>query len=367
MPLKKNISHSDKYTDLLTVFKGPLGKDFHMARVRLICLFITALCKVKSVNLVKVSAGFDSVSLASSCMRRIQRFMAEVELPMKLVSSLILKLLPVDGKRILVMDRTNWKFGKSNINILMLGVSYRNVAIPLIFRMLDKQGNSNTKERIALLRDYIDWFGRDSIDCILADREFVGDAWLGFLNGNHIRYHIRIRNNFKVFLPHKQMEIKVAHLFNQTGINQCRHYERIVRMGPELCYLSATRVISDGKTELLILVSFNKPDQALSYYKERWQIETLFRGLKSSGFNIEDTHLTILDRLEKLILLTMIAFACCYKIGDYIDRNIKPITVKKHGRRAKSVFKYGLDYISECLLSRVNKLNINIIQILSCT
>lgn len=89
--------------------------------------------------------------------------------------------------------------------------------------------------------------------------------------------------------------------------------------------------------------------------------------MKSSGFNIEDTHVTDLERLEKLLLLTMIAFVWCYRVGDYLDRQIKPIKIKKHGRRAKSVFKYGLDYISECLLSRVNKLKINIIQILSCT
>jgi len=39
---------------------------------------------------------------------------------------------------ILVMDRTNWKFGNSNIKILMLVVCYKNMAIPLIFKMLDK-------------------------------------------------------------------------------------------------------------------------------------------------------------------------------------------------------------------------------------
>ena len=257
MPLKKNISHSVKDTDLLAVFKAHLGDDLHLARIRLICLFITALCKVKSVNFVKLSAGFDSKSFASSCLSRIQRFMAEVELPMKSVSCLIFKTLPVSGKLIRVMDRTNWKFGKNNINILMLGVSYQNIAIPLMFRMLDKQGNSNTNERIALMQDFMDWLGRDSIDCLLADREFIGDRWLGFFNENHIRYHIRIHNNFKVFVPQKQMEIKVSHLFSQLGINQYRHYERIVQMGGEYCYLSATKLIADGKPKFLILVSFN--------------------------------------------------------------------------------------------------------------
>ena len=60
--------------------------------------------------------------------------------------------------------------------------------------------------------------------------------------------------------------------------------------------------------EFLIIVSFNKPEQAMTYYKQRWQIETLFKGLKSSGFNIEDTLVTDLERLGKLFLLTMIAF-----------------------------------------------------------
>ena len=32
----------------------------------------------------------------------------------------------------------------------------------------------------------------------------------------------------------------------------------------------------DGKVELQIIVSFNKPEEAVSSYKERWQIETAF-------------------------------------------------------------------------------------------
>src|SRR5690606_11426571 len=97
------------------------------------------------------------------------------------------------------------------------------------------------------------------------------------------------------------------------------------------------------------------------------QIETLFKGLKSSGFNIEETHLIHIERIEKLISLVMIAFVWCYKVGDYIDKEIKPITLKSHGRKAVSIFKYGLDYISECLLSGYNKININILCFLSCT
>lgn len=47
----------------------------------------------------------------------------------------------------------------------------------------------------------------------------------------------------------------------------------------------------------------------------------------------------------------MIAFVWCYNVGDYLDRNVKAITIKKHGHRAKSVFKYGLEHISGILLN----------------
>lgn len=367
MPLKKNISSGNEDTQLLTVFQAHFTDFLNLARIRFICLFISSLCKVRSVNYSKLSSGFDTNVASSSNYRRIQRFIAEVELPMKWVSKLIFSLLPKNDSLILVMDRTNWKLGEKNINILMLGVSYKNVAFPLMFKMLDKRGNSHTSERIALMKDFIDWFGKDCIDCLLADREFVGEKWLNFLNENGIRYHIRIRNNFKVYCPKRQNYIKAWHLFNSLKVGELRHYDKIMKLSDEYCYLSGMKTIRDGKLEFCIVISFNKPEEALAKYKQRWQIETLFRGLKSSGFNLEDTHVVHLDRLEKLIALVMIAFIWCYKIGDYIDANVKQIPIKKHGSRAVSIFKYGLDYLSRVLISGCNYYNINCLRFLSCT
>lgn len=70
-----------------------------------------------------------------------------------------------------------------------------------------------------------------------------------------------------------------------------------------------------------------------------------FKAMKSCGFDIEKTHLQDILRIEKLVLLVILAFVWCYKIGIYLHHNIRPIKVKKHGRRAKSIFKYGLNYL----------------------
>lgn len=364
----KKISLESKDTALISVLQSHFKGELNLARVKLICLFITALCKIKTINYDRLASGFDTKVDKKSSYRRIQRFMKEFNFPARTVSALIFNLLPIKDNLALVLDRTNWKFGTKNINILMLGVSYKNVALPLMFKMLDKRGNSDMTERIELIKQYIEWFGKENIDCLLADREFVGDKWMEFLNENRIRYYIRIRNNFKIYSYQKQAEIKAFWLFNNLKIGEFYHYPKIVELHGQKCYLSGSKTINrTGKMELLIIVSFNKPEQAMTYYKQRWQIETLFRGLKSSGFNIEDTHVTDLERLEKLFSLTMIAFLWCYKIGDYLDEHIKKIEIKKHGRRAVSVFKYGLDYLSKFLLTDFNSLKYSLFSFLSCT
>ena len=104
---------------------------------------------------------------------------------------------------------------------------------------------------------------------------------------------------------------------------------------------------------------FNKPEKAQAIYKERWQIESAFKALKTSGFNIEDTHLTDIERVSKLLSLVLIAFAWVYRAGIYLD-TLKPIKIKKHGRRAKRLFKYGPTYIANLLFTNdiVNLTNV---------
>ncbi len=128
------------------------------------------------------------------------------------------------------------------------------------------------------------------------------------------------------------------------------------------CYISGCRINND----FLIIVSFNQPEQAQDYYKQRWQIEMCFKALKSSGFDIESTHLQDRERVEKLLLLVMIAFVWAYKVGIYRHQKI-PIIIKAHGRKAKSIFRYGLDCITNVLLNTKNQLYIDIFTFLSCT
>nr|WP_314898146.1 hypothetical protein [uncultured Flavobacterium sp.] len=53
---------------------------------------------------------------------------------------------------------------------------------------------------------------------------------VGILNDYHIGYHIRIRNNFKVYSYQKQEEIPDFWLFNNLKMNEFYHYPKIVEL-----------------------------------------------------------------------------------------------------------------------------------------
>ncbi len=94
---------------------------------------------------------------------------------------MIFSLLPVKDKFTLSMNRPNRKFGEANINILMLGIIYRGIASPLIFKLLTKRGNSKWEERKSLVQRFVNLLGKDCIECLVADREFVGKEWIEWL------------------------------------------------------------------------------------------------------------------------------------------------------------------------------------------
>ena len=122
---------------------------------------------------------------------------------------------------------------------------------------------------------------------------------------------------------------------------------------------------SDGVPELQILICYSHPEVAVATYKQRWQIETCFRAMKSSGFNIEDTHLRDIERIAHLTAMVCVALVWAYLVGEHKDMNVKSIRILKHGKRAKSLVNNGLEEIANVLLKTLYKQKLDIFKFLS--
>ncbi|MEX2578833.1 MAG: hypothetical protein WD342_07225, partial [Verrucomicrobiales bacterium] len=107
--------------------------------------------------------------------RRFQRFFASCSLRPEDVGRLVLALFPApkDGW-ILAMDRTNWQFGKTHVNILAVTAIVGGVGLPVAWRVLPKatkRGNSNKSHRVAVMRQALEVLPAERIRVLTMDRE----------------------------------------------------------------------------------------------------------------------------------------------------------------------------------------------------
>jgi hypothetical protein len=193
--------------------------DWHKARINFLAKFLIALTQVRSVNLTEIASVFSGRAKEISHYKRIQRCLRFFEISYAVIAVLLVSLIGVPRPWVLTLDRSNWQLGKTPLNILVLGIVYKGVAIPVLWTILEKKGNSNTTERKAIITEFITLFGAGSIGYLCADREFIGQAWFKWLIANHIDFRIRIRENSQIANGRGKL-VAARRLFRGQAINQ---------------------------------------------------------------------------------------------------------------------------------------------------
>lgn len=329
---------------------GELG--LRKSRLESFCVMILGVLSARTVNLSHLAGYFPGPAALASNYRRLQRFFEQVRLDHDVLARIIVRAAGLGhGPWLLAMDRTNWKLGRCEINILMLAIVGRGIAVPVMWQVMGRAGNSTTAQRTALIDRFCNTFGADAIAGLVADREFVGKKWFNHLAAKAIPFVLRIKQDFHLHLPdgrHTTVEV----LFRKLAKTKRRYLHGPIRLGQALepdtpaVNLAATRLASG---ELLVVATNTKPKAALADYRRRWTIETMFGATKTRGFNLEDTHLTDPPRIAMLLAVVALAFAIAHAAGHWRDTH-RPISRKTHGRPAQSIFRYGCDLLRAAVL-----------------
>ena len=161
---------------------------------------------------------------------------------------------------------------------------------------MPKQGNSNTKERIELIERFLSIFGGDKIDFITGDREFIGKVWSSYLISKSINFYIRIKGNERTHTKSRK-KVPIKNLFRSSKKFVPKHLDGKRKLWGVDVYIVGMKIPND----YVIIATNLKTEIALFEYRKRWSIETMFGALKTRGFNFEDTHLNIIDRVSKLL------------------------------------------------------------------
>jgi hypothetical protein len=319
--------------------------DWNKTRVSFLIQILHALFIVRTVNLTQIAQAFHSPAKEESVYRRIQRFFGGFSFDMSFIVILACRFFTWGEQCVLLLDRTNWKWGKTHINILVLSIEHLGIGIPVFWTVLKKGGTSSTKDRSKILKRVIRAIGSEKIRVLLADREFIGEEWFRFLIEQGIPFIIRIKQNSMVKGIRQGYSVPVSTLLWKMGRRKAIENYPVLLWSHRLFVSVEHR---KGAKEPMIVVSNREFASPLNLYRWRWGIESLFECLKTRGFRMEDTHMTDPAKIEKLLFILAIAVCWAYKIGELQARKI-PITVKKHGRKLKSLFRLGLDLIRRVL------------------
>lgn len=338
-----------KIDQLASILNQELG--VHKNNCKTVIDFTLALHKSRTVNLsqmVNYSNRAEEIS-AGSIYKNYQRLVHNCKINQDDLAIFILKMLDIHNcKLTLALDRTNWMYGKQHINLLVLSVCVLGCSIPLYWMELDGRGNSNSEQRKELLGLFIARLGVNRIDYLVADREFIGEAWFQYLVQAGVNFVVRIKSNMLLNINDNQ--IPAGKLFNKA--NQGNISQQYIKLDGMILLAQATR---SSENELVIVVSNNLTEaNLLNVYAKRWHIECLFANFKSKGFNFEDTHVTAKNRIDNLTKLIVLAFSICYLIG-LVRASYKPILVKKHGYKQNSFFRYGYDLLIQKLTTNLSK------------
>jgi len=342
--------------------------QWNKAKVKFLTNFITSLVICSTVKLSRIALFINNEAKSESNYRGIQRFFQTHKMNYGDYARFVMSQLPQHMKFYLVIDRTNWKFGKTNINILMLGIIYKKMCFPLYWMLLNKGGSSSQKERKELLHKAINLLGKDRIEALLGDREFIGVRWFQYLLTQEIEFHIRLPKQIKVGSVLKENRKPITHIFRYLKENVKVDYRKALDICGFKLYLSGMK----SKKGYCIVVSSKDNLNSLDKYQLRWTIENMFGAFKTRGFNFEDTHMKNLEKIKMLIVLVSIVYTWCVLLGLYLNES-KPIILMKFGRKRKSIFKYGFEYLT-CFIKRLledkiyNTLAFNeVTKFLSCT
>lgn len=342
---------------------------FLMWKHSIACFIARITCGLLSANgvwLKRIAQASDrgdgNIKVASE-IKKIERFFNDFNIDYCAFSSMLYAMLNTKGKLTIMLDRTNWDFGKKHINIFVITVLYqtpdgKSFAIPLVWEVFDKKGNSNTQERKDIVQRLLDVVGRENIECVLGDREFIGEEWTQFLAENKIPFILRIKKN--MFVQFEGKRVRVDTLTESVAKQEKLQFNVTIYGVP--VHLAATRSKDD---ELVVVIASDVLDDPLNHYHLRWLIELFFKSIKSQGFKLEETHMSNPAKIKKLFAL--IALATLYAVQAGIVRHyaIKRIPIKNHGRAAYSLFTYGLDFLRALFSGEIPSLSSTIFNLIS--
>jgi hypothetical protein len=242
--------------------------------------------------------------------------------------------------KILMLDGTSWQAGGRTYHFLTLSVLYQGVSIPLFWLDMGRLGISRQWHRKKLLTIALGLFDLAG-KVLLADREYIGSDWFKALTRAGLDFVIRLRDNtYQAHINLGSKSVEKLERKAKARIGRIVWQEFFIGEESYLFVMVAYRT-RKGNVDILRLATTLSPAMAVKNYGYRYRIETMFRHLKSNGFDMESLHVEKAYKVNMLVAAMALAYALSvvYGLASYKRK----VAFKKHLSAEMSVFRWGLD------------------------
>ncbi len=333
-------------THLLDKIKT-LHPEWKQGLVKNTLLVVALLLEEKTVNLWKLKGSVGKLlgntdTDARSHYQRLKRWLnsglAQKGLWVVLLQASA-SLLSKKSK-CLIIDGTSWQTGTHRYHFLTLSVLYEGVSVPLFWLDLKRLGISSEWHRKLLLRLALKVFVLKG-KVLLGDREYIGEQWFEWLQAAGLDLVIRLRKgNYQQQIEKTGRGMVGLETKAKARLGRVVFQKFLLDKQPYTFVLMAYRERS-GKIQLLRLITTLTPALAIRSYGYRYRIESMFKHLKSNGFQLQELNLKSHHKVTLLMAALVLAYTLSVVYG--LARYKQAIKVKKHGSPEMSLFRFGLD------------------------
>lgn len=278
---------------------------------KVLYLMLEQILIQRTGQLSRLSQGLNDAVAPSSNFRRLRRYLDRNPIDAAVYIDWVISTFTHSSERlILSLDRTEWRIGSQNVNLLCISLCHEQGALPLVWIDLGQRGGSKVATRITLLDQLLGRLSeqhRKRIWYLCGDREFMGIDWFKGLKSRGISYIMAVRKDIGLLYEGRKARIET---FFQNKKYKALPKTGIIFKQPH--YVAGYRR-KDGTSFLLL------SDQPLKHgqtkYRQRWSIEVMFSRFKSRGLNIMHSQIRNHVCLQRLFQVLSLAYCWLFRIA----------------------------------------------------
>jgi hypothetical protein len=245
------------------------------------------------------------------------------------------------------IDRTTIQ---DRFNILMLSVYYRKRAIPLVWTVLPKMGNSSFMAQVELLSHLNDLMPPGVTAVLLGDREFGTPDMVRTIGCYDWDYCLRVKGHTYIYLPETHQWVQLRDLAPAPG-TRCYLTDVLLTKTNTSRRLHFALACDDTSDDPWFIATNLIPSRrTLSDYARRFACEEMFSDFKARGFDLERSQLQHPARLSRLILVIALLYVWIIATARRVcvTGQLRTLTYRVYAHRY-SLFQIGLRWLKKQL------------------